>query len=71
MIYTNIGDCLHLLPRINTDHIELPSYSVKRVSLAAQVSSSSIGNVLKNFGPPDAAAATEFCEEIDNFFLLL
>eukprot|EP00112_Aurelia_sp_Birch-Aquarium-sp1_P022151 Seg6146.2 transcript_id=Seg6146.2/GoldUCD/mRNA.D3Y31 product="Transposable element P transposase" protein_id=Seg6146.2/GoldUCD/D3Y31 len=68
MFDTDIEDGLHLLLRISTDHIELASYSVMRVSLAAQVLSASMANVLKNFGPPDAAATAELCEQMDKFF---
>ncbi len=68
MFYTDIEDGLHLLPRITTDHIELTAYSVMKVSLAAQVLSSTMANVLKNFGPPDAAGTADFCEQMDRFF---
>ena len=29
---------------------------------------SSMANVLKNYGPPDAAATAEFCDKVDKFF---
>ena len=68
MFYSDLEHGLRLLPRITTDHINLTSYSVMRVNLAAQVLSSSMASVLKSFGPPDAVATAEFCEKMDKFF---
>ena len=39
-----------------------------RVNLAAQVLSSSLAEVLRAFGPPEAAATSKLCEMVDNFF---
>ena len=38
------------------------------VRLAVQVLSSSVGNVLNEFGPPDAAETAKFCLMMDSFF---
>ena len=59
---------LHLMPKLSYDHIKLSSYSVMNVKLAAQVLSSTVGNVLSNFGPPEAAETSKFCIMMDNFF---
>ena len=68
MFYKDLEDGLHLLPRITTDHIELNSYSLMKVNLAAQVLSQSVAETLKNFGPPDALATADFCQMMDKFF---
>ena len=68
MFYSDLEHGLRLLPRITTDHINLTSYSVMRVNLAAQVLSSSMASVLKSFGSPDAFATVEFCEKMNRFF---
>ena len=39
-----------------------------RVRLAAQVLSDIIGNVLNEFGPPEAAVTAQFCLMMDRFF---
>ena len=39
-----------------------------RVNLAAQVLSFSLAEVLRAFGPPEAAATSKLCEMVDNFF---
>ena len=59
---------LKLMPRLTADHINLTSYSVMRVNLAAQVVSSTVAAVLKNYGPPEAAGTAKYCEMMDKFF---
>ena len=39
-----------------------------RVHLASQVLSETVGKVLKQFRPPEAAGTAEFCLMIDVFF---
>lgn len=68
MFYQDIDNGLKLLPRLTYDHINLNSYSVMRVNLAAQVLSSSVAAVLKSFGPAEAAATAKLCEMVDGFF---
>ena len=68
IFFTDLEHGLHLLPRITTDHINLTSYSVTRVNLAAQVLSSCMVCVLKEFGPVEAVGTAEFCKKMDNFF---
>jgi ribosomal protein S26 len=36
--------------------------------LAAQVLSDTVGHILKEFGPPEAVATSEFCLNMDKFF---
>ena len=59
---------LHLLPKLTIEHIELKSYSKMRVNLAAQVLSSTMAAVLREFGPPEVAGTAMFCEMFDKFF---
>ena len=59
---------LHLLPKLTYDHVKLSSYSVMNVRLAAQVLSSTVSQVILNFGPDDAAATSKFCSMMDSFF---
>ena len=68
MFFTDLEHGLRLLPRITTDHINLTSYSVMRVDLAAQVLSSSMACVLKEFGTVEAIGTAEFFKKMDNFF---
>ena len=68
MFYQDVDNGLKLLPRLTYDHINLTSYSVMRVNLAAQVLSASVASVLKSFGPPEVAATAKLCEMVDSFF---
>lgn len=68
MFYQDVDNGLKLLPKITYDHINLNSYSVMRVNLAAQVLSATMAAVLKTFGPAEAAATSKFCEMVDGFF---
>lgn len=65
-LYVNSG--LKLLPKITYDHINLNSYYVMRVNVAAQLLSATVAAVLKHFGPADAGATSEFCAMVDGFF---
>lgn len=67
MFYQDVDNGLKLLPKITYDHINLNSYSVMRVNLAAQVLSATMAAVLKTFGPAEAAATSKFCEMVDGF----
>ena len=48
-----------LLPKLTYDHINLSSYSIMRVDLAAQVLSASVAAVLQSFGPQESAATSK------------
>lgn len=65
---SDLENVLHLLQKITTNHVNLTSYSVMRMHLAAQVLSSTMANVLKNFGPPESAGTAKFCGMLDTFF---
>ena len=71
MFFTDLKHGLRLLPRITTDHINLTSYSVMRVDLAAQVLSSFMAFVLKEFGTIVAIETAEFCKKMDTIFHVL
>lgn len=68
IFYQDTDNGLKLPPKLTYDHINLNSYSIMRVNLAAQVLSASVATVLKSFGPPEAAATSKFCEMVDGFF---
>ena len=59
---------LKLAPKLSSDHMYLTPYSVMRVNLAVQVLSETVGNVLKQFGPAEAAGTSKFCLMMDKFF---
>ena len=68
LYYENVDSGLKLLPKLTNEHFKLTSYSVMNVRLAVQVLSSSVGNVLKEFGPPETAGTAKFCLMMDSFF---
>ncbi|XP_012566352.2 uncharacterized protein LOC105850424 [Hydra vulgaris] len=59
---------LKIIPKLTQDHIKLSAYSVMNVRLAAQVLSSSVSNILKNYYPDDTNGTAKFCEMLDSFF---
>lgn len=59
---------LRLLPKRTYNHIKLTPYSVMNVRLAAQVLSATVSDVLRSFGPPEAAGTAKFCNTMDSFF---
>ena len=68
-LFTDDLECgLHLIPKITAGHIQLTSFSVMNVRLAAQVLSESVYHALHNFGPPEAAATAKFFLMFDKFF---
>ena len=68
LYYENLESGLKLVNKLTSDHINLTSYSVMRVNLAAQLLSETVGNVLNNFGPEEAEGTGQFCIMIDKFF---
>ena len=58
---------LKFVQKLTSDHINLTLYSVMRVKLADQVLSDTVGNVLAQFGPPEAAGTANFCLIMDKF----
>lgn len=68
LYYQDVENGLKLMPRLTYDHIKLNSYSTMRVSLAAQILSSTVAAVLKSFGPPDAKGTSKLCEMVDSYF---
>ena len=59
---------LHLMPKITLDHLNLTPYSKMNVCLAAQELSTTVSNVLKEFGPRNATGTATFCQMMNNFF---
>ena len=68
LFYQDVENGLKLMPRLTYDHIKLNSYSTMRVSLAAQILSSTVAAVVKSFGPPDATGTAKLCEMMDSYF---
>lgn len=76
LLWSHISDLVHedmefglkLLPKLSSNHINLTSYSVMNVRLAAQVLSNTVGNILKEFGRPEASETSKFCLDFDKFF---
>ena len=68
LYYESIDYGLKLLPKLTNEHFKLTSYSVMNVKLAVQVLSSSVGNLLNEFGPPEAAGIAKFCLMLESFF---
>ena len=68
LFYDDLQCGLHYLPKLTQDHVKLTPYSVMNVRLAAQVLSSSVSNVLREYGPPEAKETARFCLMMDSFF---
>ena len=66
--YENLEMGLHFLPKITQEHKQLNSFSIMYVRLAVQILSSSVAHVLREYGPPEAAGTSKFCELMDQFF---
>ena len=62
---------IHPLPKLSYDHMKISSYSVMNVRIVAQVLSSTVSQVLRNFVPPDAAGTATFCSMMDSVFGVL
>ena len=68
-LYYDDLDCgLKLVNKFTSDHINLTPYSVMQ---AAQILSDTVGNVLNEFGPPEATGTAQFCLMMDKFYLLI
>lgn len=68
LFYQDIDNGLKLLPKLTYEHINLNSYSVMRVNLAAQVLSASVASVLQSFGQPESHGTAKLCKMVDKFF---
>ena len=67
--YADLDCGLKLVNKLTIDHINLTPYSGMRVRLAAQTLSDTAGNVLNEFGPPDAVGDPNFT--FPNFVYLI
>ena len=65
LYYEDLDSGLKMLTKLTNDHICLRSYSVMNVRLAAQVLSETVGSVLNQFGPLEAAGTAKFCLMVD------
>ena len=68
MYYEDLESGLKLVNKTTSDHINLTSYSVMKVNLAAQVLSKTVGIALNNFGPEEAEGTGQFYIMMDKFF---
>ena len=68
LFYEDLEYGMHLLPNITLEHINLTSYSKMNVRLAAQVLSTTVSKVLKEFAPSYTAGTSKYCQYINNFF---
>ena len=68
MYYEDLECGLKLINKPRSDHINLTSYSVMRLSLPAQVLSETVGNVLNSFGPEETADTVNFLIIVDKMF---
>ena len=57
-----------MAPKLSHAHFSLTAFFVMSVKLAAQILNSLVGNILKEFGPPEASGTAEFCRLMDTFF---
>ena len=68
-LYHEDSECgLQYLPKLRSDHINLTPYSIMNVRLAAQILSETVGKILLQYGPPDAAGTAKYCLMMDTFF---
>ena len=68
LYYENCQFDLKWLPKLRDTHFSLTAYPVMNVKLAVQLLSSSVGNILKEFCPPEASSTAEFCTLMNTFF---
>ncbi|XP_047124807.1 uncharacterized protein LOC124807192 isoform X3 [Hydra vulgaris] len=59
---------LKLLPKLTLEHVQLNSFSVMNVRLAAQILSKSVSNVLRLKYPTETHVTAQICELMDKFF---
>ena len=65
--YEDLESGLKLVNKLTSNHINLTSYSVIRVILAAQVLCETVGNVLNYFDPEEAKRTGQFFIMMDKF----
>ena len=68
LYHDDLESGLKLVNKLTSDHINLTPCSVTRDRFAAQVISKTVGNVLNEFGPFEAAGTANFCLMMDTFF---
>ena len=60
MYYEDLEGGLKLINKLTSDHMNLISYAVMRVNLAAQALIDPVGNVSNRFGPEEAEGTGQF-----------
>ena len=68
LYYEDLESDLKLVNKLASGYINLSSYSVISVNLAAQVLSDAVGNALNSFGPEEAGKTVQFCIMMDKLF---
>ena len=68
LYYEDLKSGLELVNKPTSDHINLISYSVMRVNLAAQALSETVRNVLNGFGPEEAEGTGQFGDMMNKLF---
>ena len=56
------------MSKITLDYLNLTPYSKMNLRLAAQVLSTTVSNVLKEFGPRNAKGTSTFCQMMNRAF---
>ena len=67
LAYDDLNRGCKKIPKLSLDHVDLTSYSVMKVKLAAQVLSTSVANLLRK-DYQDTKVTAEYCEKMNNFF---
>ena len=68
LYYEDLECGLKLVSKPTSDDVNLTSYLVVTVKLAAQVLREAVGNVLNSFGPRETASTAKFCITVDKCF---
>ena len=68
LYYEDLESGLNFVNKFTSDHINLTTYSVMRVNLAAQILRETVGNVLNSFGPDEAEGTGHFSIMMDGIF---
>eukprot|EP00794_Sanderia_malayensis_P001918 gene1918-2175_t len=71
IVKDDMGNALKICPKLTKEHIELSSYSIMNVRLAAQALSGTTAIILKEYYGDDTSGTAEFCHRMDRFFDML
>ena len=59
---------LKIVPKLSHEHVNLTPYSIMNVRLAAQVLSSTVSNILKEYYNNVTEGTSQLCKNMDTFF---